>query len=376
MKLTFCSAAYPPDLDGIGDYTWWLAGATAQEMGSPVSVITRRGKHLPQDGVQVVTPFDPSRLDSVRNLSQAVATEKPDWIIFQYNPFSWGKRGWCPGVPRALREVKKLNPTVRIAVMFHETTVPRWPWRFMIMRRWQRPLFRAVCDLADVAFASSERYVSQIERIGYPGKVVHLPVGSNLAASGLSCGEARRVLGLPTDIPFIGVFGSAHESRLLDWIAEAFRALQSRFTKAKLLYVGPHGNAIADVLGGRENLIDLGVQRADRAGICLSAMDLLLAPFSDGISTRRGSAIAAFQNGVPVATTITKWTDSVFRNNPMHSLLLSDAATAGDFARQTVHWAQFLDVPETVASYRDEMRGFHDQTFAWRVIARGLLGSL
>ncbi len=35
----------------------------------------------------------------------------------------------------------------------------------------------------------------------------------------------------------------------------------------------------------------------------IAAMDIMLNPFTDGISTRRGSALAALQQGVPLVTT-------------------------------------------------------------------------
>lgn len=372
-QITLSSAAYPPDLDGIGDYTWWLAGALAKETGQEIRVITRKGDYLSQAGVKVEEAFGRENLNSVNELPIRL---EDGWLVFQYNPFSWGRRGWCPAVPEALRKLKEVHPKVRLAVMFHETTVPRWPWRFAIMRRWQRPLFRKMCGLADVAFASSERYVRQIEKIGYSGRVMHLPVGSNLARSQLTQEVARRELGLPEDAVLVGVFGSAHESRLLDWIGGAFAKIKERFSNAKVLYVGPHGEIIANAVGDRARVIDMGVQSAERAGLCLSAMDVLLAPFSDGISTRRGSAIAAFQNGVPVATTITKWTDSVFREKAPEALLLSAGESAEAFARDTVEWASFLTESSKRERYRDEIRKFHDEVFSWSLIARRLLEGL
>lgn len=374
MKIAPTSAAYPPNLDGIGDYTWWLAGALAR--ASPVSVFTRSGKHISQDGVTVVPVFDPANLETITLLPEALIAsgfgKSGDSLVFQYNPFSWGKRGFCPAVPRTLREVKRQLPEIKIAIMFHETTVPCWPWRFTIMRTWQRPVFRALCHLSDVSFASSERYVQQIKRIGANAPIHHLPVGSNLAASALSCEEARQELNLPGDGVYIGVFGSAHESRLLDWIATAFHSIQGRYPQAKLLYVGPHGESISRALGGRHDLIDLGIQPADRAGICISAMDLLLAPFNDGISTRRGSAIAAFQNGVPVASTTTNWTDTLFTEKPLRSILLSSATNAGEFAKEAASWTKFLDEPQIRQAFREEVKEFHDENFSWAAIAKKL----
>jgi glycosyltransferase involved in cell wall biosynthesis len=378
MKIALGSAAFPPDLDGIGDYTWWLAGAVAQS--HETAVFTRVGNHRAQKNVTLHPVFDPADPGTVKRLpdalEQAGFSQAGNWLVFQYNPFSWGRRGWCPEVPRALREVKRRLPELGVAVMFHETTVPRWPWRFAIMRRWQRPVFRELCHLSDISFASSERYVRQIQKIGARAEVVHLPVGSNLAASPLARLEARRKLGLPLEVPLIGAFGSAHESRLLDWIAAAFRSLREKHADAKMLYVGPHGEAISRALGGREGLIDMGVQSAEDAGICIRAMDLLLSPFNDGISTRRGSAIAAFQNGVPVATTLTKWTDTIFTEGQPEGILLSPATTAVNFASETAEWSRFLEDPEARERVRPEVRAFHDRVFAWPVIAGKLCAGL
>ena len=375
MKIAQICAAYPPNLDGIGDYTWWLADALAKQ--STVSVFTRKGEYIPLKNVSVVPVFDPAKLDTIKLLPDALVAnglgQPGDSLVFQYNPFSWGKRGLCPGVPSALHQVKKRLPDLRLAIMFHETTVPRWPWRFAIMRSWQRPIFRALCHLSDVSFASSERYLQQIRRIGAEAPIHHLPVGSNLAGSPLSREPARQELNLTKDAVYVGAFGSAHESRLLVWIASAFRAIKARHPRAKLLYVGPHGEAISRALGGRDDLVDFGIQPADRAGVCISAMDLLLAPFNDGISTRRGSAIAAFQNGVPVATTITKWTDSLFTEKPLRSVLLSSATDAPEFASQTAAWATFLNDRKILESLRHEVREFHDRNFAWSAIAEKLI---
>ncbi|GAT35365.1 glycosyltransferase [Terrimicrobium sacchariphilum] len=372
-RPTLVSAAYPPDLDGIGDYTWWLGGALSRAIGDGIPVITRTGDHLAQEGVKVHGVFDPHDLSSVRKLPFCV---NGGWLVFQYNPFSWGRRGWCPAVPEALNSVKAVHPHLKLAVMFHETTVPRWPWKFALMRRWQRPVFRKICKLADVAFASSERYVRQIEKVGHPMSVVHLPVGSNVARSSLDREEACRAMRLPDDAILVGVFGSAHESRLLDWIGAAFAGVKENQPHAKVLYVGPHGDAIARAVGDSSLVIDMGIQPSDRAGVCLSAMDLLLAPFNDGISTRRGSVIAAFQNGVPVATTLSKWTDSVFRSQAPAALLLSQATTAIDFARDTAEWATFLNNHSQKARYREDIQAFHDAVFSWDLIAKQLMEAL
>jgi len=380
MTISLASGGYPPDLDGVGDYTWWLSGTLAREGSHAVTVLTRHGPVTLQPGVHVAPTFDPANLATVRNLPAALEigglASPGSWLVFQYNPFSWGRRGWCPHVPQTLARVKRIFPSLGVAVMFHETTVPRWPLRFAAMRLWQRRFFRATCRLADVAFASTERYQRQIITAGARNAPIHLPVGSNLARGTLTNEAARKELGLSAGDVVVGVFGSAHMSRLLDWIAAAFRALSAKFSNVKLIYLGPDGRAICNALGGREFLIDLGVCATDKAGAYFNCMDLSLAPFTDGISTRRGSAIAALQHGVPLATSVTGWTDSVFTGNVLRGLLLSRAANARDFASDVVAWSGFLTEPEALPALRREVVEFHDRFFAWPVIAQRLQSTL
>lgn len=380
MNISFATAAYPPDLDGIGDHSWWLAGTLAREGSYAITVLTRQGPVTVQPGVHVDPIFDPANLATVRNLPAALElgrlTTPGSWLVFQYNPFSWGRRGWCPNVPQALAGIRRLSPSLGLAVIFHETTVPRWPLRFAAMRLWQRRFFRATCRLADVTFASTGRYQRQVRAAGSRSEPILLPVGSNLSRSSLSHEAARRELGLSTKEVVVGVFGSAHMSRRLDWIAAAFRALCARFSNVKLLYLGPDGRAIGNALGGREFLIDLGVCSAQKAGACFTGMDLLLAPFVDGMSTRRGSAIAALQNGVPLATNVTEWTDGVFAGSGLRGLLLSRATDAREFASDVAAWSSFLTAPEALPALRLEVREFHDRFFAWPVIAHSLQNTL
>ncbi len=73
MRLALSSAAYPPDLDGIGDYTWWLAGALARENAGDVCVFTREGNLHPAKGWNLMPVFDPANLNTVAKLPDALS---------------------------------------------------------------------------------------------------------------------------------------------------------------------------------------------------------------------------------------------------------------------------------------------------------------
>jgi hypothetical protein len=99
-----------------------------------------------------------------------------------------------PGqIPSAIPKGALLH---RIAVMFHETYAPAWPWKFTIMRLWQWPQFVALTRLAHVIFVSSERWIGQIRACTPQLACIHLPVDSNLPRCPHSRKEAQQRLGI------------------------------------------------------------------------------------------------------------------------------------------------------------------------------------
>ena len=62
-------------------------------------------------------------------------------------------------------------------------------------------------------------------------------------------------------------------------------------------------------------------------------MDLHLAPYSDGVSTRRGAFLAGLQHGVSSVTTIGKHTDSLLKAEANRAFRVCDVADLDKFRR-------------------------------------------
>ncbi len=400
MRVGLIAAAYPPDLDGIGDYTWCLAGTVARQLRNaqasvcetgekrfrlpeapPVIVFTRIGMdHRPAKDVEVARFFDPEFPRTFAALTESIATDysnpgrQIDWIVLQYNPFSWGSRGYCPKVPRTMQRLRQIPDSPRLAVMFHETAVPKWPWRFSVMFAWQYPIFRNVCRLAEVAFVSTMRWTAQVRRAAPKLPVHHLPVGANIPLSEVSQQEARSKLGIDRDALVLGVFGGAHISRRLDWIATVIGETRRRrlHRKTVLLYVGSDSDAMRGAFG-TVDLMDCGALPAAMVGARLRAMDAAISPFLDGVSTRRGSVMALLQHGIPLATNQNLLTDEVFRRATPAGILVSSATSSEAFATETVDWLDRL-APGSVPD--PEITAYHDLHFSWQSIASMMLKHL
>lgn len=356
-------------MDGIGDYTYWLSSALAQ-IEVETSVWTSLGERAACDGVQVNLFFDKDKPQSIKELPGSLAnTLSVDWLVVEYNPFGFGRWGYCPWLVQMLRELRRLR-RCRVAVMFHETQVPKRPFKFWVMRRWQSRQLRSLARLADSIFISTTRWESEIKAVWPAAICHHLPVGSNLPCSKLSREAARTNLKIAPDALVLGIFGNAHASRLTDWMGAAFRGAATVQDKLVVLNVGKDGKVFREVCG-LVPFMDQGALPAEAAADRLRAMDLLISPFVDGLSTRRGSAIAGFQHGLVVASTWSDYTDRLLREGAPGNLILAPCDDQRAFVEAINQW--IVSKWKEGKSDRDEMEAFFQKHFAWPVLAKKTL---
>ena len=322
----------------------------------------------PIPGVTVETVFAADKPRSVWNIARAVAADPPDWVLLQYNPFSYGKWGCNLHLPRMLTQLKKRHPGIRIAVMAHETFVPLGvTWQFQVMSLWQRPQFAALSRLADALFFSIEAWAKPYAQ-KFPGKpVVHLPVGSNIPRVPITRAEARARLGLPDTTLVLGVFGAMHPSRLMDWVRDAAEAVCATGQEMVVLYIGPDGEAVRHLLGSLPLIVGNGPLPAEEVSRRFAAMDIHLTPFIDGISTRRGSLMTGLQHAVATVGTLGKNTDTILREASGKSFLASDVAAQEQFIANTLGLAINAALREKIG--QDGMRLYEDE-FGWESIVK------
>ena len=324
MKIDILFPVLPPTIDGIGDHTARLAAALSGH--AQVRILSAQASYDPIDGVDVVQAFSMRKRSGVLQVADVVARDPPDWLFVQFNQFSYGKWGLNPFLPMVLRTVKKRNPRIRIAWMAHEDFVPFTSWRFAVMTTWQRAQFLALGHVADQIFFSIESWAERY-RTWFPETPVgHLPVGSNLPRIRVTREEARERIGISSDSFVVGVFGSIGVSRLAAWMSKAVQALEQEADDLVVLYVGGEGQRIRDA-GWAKNLVDAGLLPAEDASLHLSAMDLYLSPYVDGVSTRRGAFMAGLQHGLPCATTIGEHTDTILREHEGAAFLATPTAS-------------------------------------------------
>jgi glycosyltransferase involved in cell wall biosynthesis len=367
MKIAILSGAFPPQFDGIGDHTWRLSQELSAQ-GQEVTVFTSLGPARPKPlGVDVICCFDPGKPETIQKLPRALrAAGRFDYVLLQYNPFSFGPRGFAPWLVYALARAK-----IPLVLMLHETYVPLWPWRFSLMRLWQYPQFVCLVRAACALLVSTVRWLPQLRR-WTKRRCTILPVGSNLPAPQMSKPEARAKLGLAPDVLLLGIFGFGHISKRTEWVGAAARRIYQRFPKTQLLNVGQTSDSLP-LLCAPVPVHQHGLLSGHEASLRLRAMDLFLAPFADGISPRRGSVIAALQHGVPVCSTFREYTDRFLLDFVSPAFSLTPSSDESCFTRGALNMAEkSVEKPQL----GEDLVKFHDRYFAWPVIAQDLINEL
>jgi glycosyltransferase involved in cell wall biosynthesis len=367
MRIALLSGAFPPQFDGIGDHTWWLSQALANQ-GQEIVVFTSLAPSRPRpEGVEVICCFDPAKPQTIRLFPRALHTAgRFDWLLLQYNPFSFGRRGFAPWIITAVRKAR-----IPLALMLHETYVPLWPWQFTLMRLWQYPQFALLVRMAHALFVSTKRWVPRVQRWTKKNCSV-LPVGSNLPRCELTKREAKTKLGFSPEALLLGVFGFMHVSKQTAWVGGAARQVHERYPQTQLLSVGQTSDSLLAACG-RVPVHQHGLLPASEASLRLRAMDLFLAPFVDGISARRTSVIAAFQHGIPVCSTVSEYTDPFLRNFVSSAISLTPSDSEALFTQSAIDMAQRSLQQSDLGQ---DLAKFHDNHFAWPVIARHLIAEL
>lgn len=359
----------PPVHDAIGEYTACLARELSQSL--EIRVLTSRDQSVePLQNAVIDSCFslqDSRRFDGL--LRSLIKTDA-DAVVLQYNPFAWGSRGWAPDLVNAIRSFKAARPDVVLAVMFHETFMMNPGFRSWLMRLYQRRQFENLCSASDISFFSTELWTQQCRKAHPDLNAFHLPVGANLPVSTHDHSATRQQWQIQQNDFVCGVFGGAHPSRMLPWIERAIEQIAQRChpkQQVVLLHVGgePIHWTVPNV-----HVVSTGRLPAKEATDAVAIMDLMINPFSDGISTRRGSAMAALQNGVPVLTTRGHATDSLWERQVDQAVFLSSPRSVLDWDEATQRAWQ-ASKQRNPASQK-QIKDFYCENFSWSVIGQAL----
>jgi len=371
IRWAVLTGQYPPQAGGVSDYTRLVAEALAA-VGDEVVVYAPRqdkGPDLAPPGVRIRRLPDHFALRGLRWLDRELACDRPDRILIQYVPHAFGWKAMnVPFVAWAL--IRRVRRRDDVRVMFHEVAFP-WvgrPLRYNVLAAVNRAMAAVLVQACTRAYVSTPSWVPLLRRLG-AGRlpIAWAPVPSNVPEAAPTTAVAARRAELTCDDLSARV--ACHFGTYGPWITRdlgpVVRELLDRRPDVRVLLLGSGGDRWRDELaGGRTDwqarVIAPGPLPAHLIAQNLRACDLVIQPYPDGASSRRGSLMAALANGVPVVTTIGVLSEPVWSDGAVA------AAPAGDPDRLARLAIELLDCPARLAELGLAGRRLYEDRFAIR----------
>ncbi len=306
---------YPPQPGGVSDYTKQVAEGLAAE-GEEVHVWCPSARtalppepdlgsiHVHRDLGRVM-PADLKALDAKLNGFAA-----PRQILVQWVPHGYGRRSMnLPFCFWLWRRAKKHGDVVQ--VMVHEAFLTfEGSWRqygaALVHRLMTLILIRAASRAYFSAFECQRRWESLL--LGQRIPLQLLPVPSNVGMARDSAKvETIRKRFVPDGGLLLGHFGT-YGAPLLSVLEPIVYRLSRETPNQPLLLLGRGSLEFRDHVVGQcpawaKYLHATGPLSSEELSSYLSACDVLVQPYPDGATTRRGSLMAAISHGKPVMTT-------------------------------------------------------------------------
>lgn len=300
----------------------------------------------------------PARL-TVRSLADS------DVVLIQYNPFSYGRWGVAPSLVTRLALLRRRAPRCHVCLVVHEPYVAASGLKGGAMTAWQWAQLHALMRLSHSVVAPSSDAARRCGR--RPRQAVVIPVGSNLPDRRVDRGRARASIGADTDTSVLVVFGASNAGRSGAHVAAAVRALAECAHDVILLVLGSEYDAPAD-LPRTVRVIRPGPMPSEDVAYHMAAGDVFLAPYVDGVTTRRGALMAALQHGLPVVGTTVGRSDSLLTSSlGLELVTLSDV---GGFAAAVKRVSQDASARHARGH---AARRLYVEHFDWDIVAASML---
>ncbi len=324
MKICFITGKFRPQLCGVGDYTFFLAKALKKK-GEEVYILTTTDKETFYiqniDDIKIIRIVKKwSFIDFVRILKNVIEL-KMDILNIQLAHFAYNRKGtnlWICLVPLCLRFLTR----TKIVSTVHEPYIPFCcSPKLILLSLWQRVILFLACAFSHRIVLTTQRWKKSLKDILVFKNVVIIPVGSNVGIKEFYNKEdIKEKKGINNNDIIIASFGTLHISKNIQLILETLRKLKEEDINFFFIWIGGNPedeqlNNIRERLkrhGLAEKVLLTGFLTPEEIQEYLSIVDIFIAPFIDGITTRRTSVITGMEYGLPVISTFSEFTEPVF----------------------------------------------------------------
>ncbi len=324
MKIGLVTGEYPPMEGGVGAFTQELAQALFQ-LGHQIHIITKRDAwptDIPKTAKNLQEPINLTfaqlhpnirhwRWSALHQIVSLVERYEFDLINIQYQAAAFNMRS--PSVNLMPWRFKHICPTV---VTFHDLRVP---YLFPKAGRLRETAVNFMAKQANGVIVTNPQDLNKLQqkKIGVE-RLIQIPIGSNITARNVLPAEMQAVraeLNLGANDLLLGYFGFLNETKGADTLLQALTKLPANI---HLVFIGGR-TGTSDTANNQQffeqldqMIIDLNLsERVHWTGFVedhhvstyLNTADLMVMPYKDGVSLRRGTLMAALAHGRPLIST-------------------------------------------------------------------------
>jgi polysaccharide biosynthesis protein PslF len=378
MRLCIISSTFPPQAAGkrcgIGDYTAHLAQHLAPH-NFEIDVLTSAsyvGPEQPAPSTRVLPHIDRWQITTLKKVRGLWRHNAYDWISWQYQPAIYGGK-WSFYNSMLAWLAQRSS---RLITTFHTLTYPSplSPTRLNAF---------AISALSHQIVVTNEKHRQELLRLYPKAKSKHhlIPVGSNILPDhekwqnrDAIYTQIRQKLGIAPRQLLISNFGLIYPDKNLEALVHAVGQLHTSGHSVHLLLIGQVRPSSQPYLAKIKNLVQqAGLENdvtwvhdcpVDEVSDYLFASDIYAVPYKDGLTTRRGSALAGMAHGLPTVSTKGPATPDIFVGG--ENILLTPLED------ETAFFQALLDlVTSSEKRHRlgNAARGLSVQ-FSWEFIAR------
>jgi glycosyltransferase involved in cell wall biosynthesis len=324
LRVGLVTGEYPPMEGGVGSFTQELAKALDRQ-GCEVHIITSLKAREQNNKRSLWSPHEPIdigfaklhprinrwRWSAVDAIAQIVLEYNLQIVNVQFQAAAFDMRiPAINGLPWRLRSISKT------VVTFHDLRVPYLFPKAGRLRPW---IINRLAKSADGVIVTNDDDMAQLLDVGIRSSALaRIPIGSNIKADEVRNQDRidalRNELGLDDGQIFLGYFGFLNASKGADILIQA---LAKSDENVQLIFLGAStGSSDSENRAFLKHIKQLikdfqlesrihwsGFQTDSALSTYFQAADIMVMPYRDGVTLRRGTLMAILAQGRPLITT-------------------------------------------------------------------------
>ena len=363
MRIGFITGEYPPMQGGIGAYTDILS-RRLQQRGHDIFIFSQHGTIEQNSSIHLTNIISDWGIGTQFEIKNWAETYQLELINLQFQTAAFDMSPWIHFLPQIL--------STPFVTTFHDL---RFPYLFPKAGKLRNWIVMHLAKSSEGVIVTNHEDLVAVQSL----QAKMIPIGSNiLSAKAMTSAELRQKHALEKEDFILGFFGFINHSKGVDTLLHALKKIND--DNIKLLLIGGRTGAsdstnityadeidrLITELELQQQVIWTGYVTEEEVSGYLQLADILTLPFRDGASFRRGSLMAAIEQGRPIITTQPALDIPEFNSN---SMMLVPADNPAELAQAITTLMQSSEKRQQLQANVKDLR----KHFDWNTIAQETL---